>query len=269
MALLDPADRRERGAAIAAEVQGAPAAEAEVQGAPAAEPASLVEESWRDFVYAEVWSRPGLDRRARFLVALSGAAIAGDGDACAHYANGALHAQALTLAELREAALHLAVYGGWSAGGVLDRAVSRAAARLDLPPADVAPIRAEPWDAQVRLTEGAAEFAQVMTFSGGPPVTPYLEAIANFVFGEMWCRPGLDQRARRWITLVGVCASGADTPIKSHVHAAMASGNCTPDEMQEFVPAFGIHAGWPRASVIQGEVIAMSRKVEAGLPWNG
>ena len=115
-----------------------------------------------------------------------------------------------------------------------------------------------------------AEFEAVMTFKGGPSISPYLEAINNFVFGEMWCRyGGLDQRARRWLTLVGVCESGADVPIRSHVHAAMASGNCAPDEMQEFVLQYGVHAGWPKASVIQGVVWEMSKKVAAGLPWNG
>jgi len=120
----------------------------------------------------------------------------------------------------------------------------------------------------VRSEEGAQGFIDVMTFPGGPPASPYLEAIRNFVFGEMWCRPGLDQRARRWITLVGVCESCADVPIKSHIHAAMASGNCRPDELQEFVLQYAVHAGWPRASEIQGAVFAMSKKIAAGLAWN-
>jgi 4-carboxymuconolactone decarboxylase len=132
------------------------------------------------------------------------------------------------------------------------------------------PLRAEPWDPEVRTKEGMAEFTAVMTFPGGPSVTPYLEAINNFVFGEMWCRyDGLDQRSRRWLTLVGVCESSTEIPLKSHIHAAMASGNCQPAEMQEFVLQYGIHAGWPKASVVQSVVIAMIKKVEAGLPWNG
>jgi 4-carboxymuconolactone decarboxylase len=49
----------------------------------------------------------------------------------------------------------------------------------------------------------------------------------------------------------------------------MASGNCQPAEMQEFVLQYAIHAGWPKASVVQGAVIEMSRKVAAGLPFDG
>lgn len=259
--LLDPAERSARGQAIAAEATGQPL--------PA--PASLAEESWRDFIWAEIWNRPGLDRRSRFLIAMAGAASAGAPAAQIEgYVRGALTSGALGLLELREAALHLSVYSGWGRGTDLDMAVTRVATALGLPPAESRPLRAAPWDPEVRTAEGRAEFTAVMTFPGGPSATPYLEAINNFVFGEMWCRyDGLDQRSRRWITLIGVCDSGADTPIKSHVHAAMASGNCTPAEMLEFVLAYGIHAGWPRASRIQAEVLDMAAKVKAGLPWNG
>lgn len=261
MSLLDPAQRSARGLAI----------QAEVTGQPAPRPATLLDESWRDFVFAEVWSRPGLDRRARYLVSLASAAMCnGQAEHLDGYVRGALGSGTLSLAELREGALHLAVYGGWSRGAELDRAATRVAAELGLPPAETAPIRAEPWDATERSEQGAQEFVNAMTFGGPPPVTPYFDAgIRNFVFGEMWSRKGLDQRSRRWITLVGVAESAADIPIRSHVHAAMASGNCQPAEMQEFVLQYAIHAGWPKASVVQGAVIEMSRKVAAGLPFDG
>jgi 4-carboxymuconolactone decarboxylase len=261
MAKLDNLERSKRGSEI----------QAEVTGCDALLPSTPLEESWRDFVFAEVWNRDGLDRRARYLVALAGATLSGaDSDTIEAYAHGALKSGELTLSELREAALHLAVYGGWQRGFTLERAVSRAADTLGLPASQHDPIRSTPWDPEERTQQGMAEFAAVMTFSGGPSVTPFLEAINNFVFGEMWCRyDGLDQRARRWITLVGVCESGTETPIKSHVHAAMASGNCTPIEMQEFSLQYGIHAGWPKASLIQGAINEMTKKVAAGLPWNG
>jgi 4-carboxymuconolactone decarboxylase len=260
MTLLDPAVRSARGLAI----------EAEVMGQPARTPATPLEESWRDFVFAEVWNRPGLDRRARFLIAMAGAALGGaSSGALDGYVRGALKSDTLSLPELREAALHLAVYAGWSRGGELDRSITRIAEERRLPAATCPPIRAGAWSPAERSEFGGAEFAKVMTFPGAPAASPFLEAIRNFVFGEMWCREGLDQRSRRWITLVGVCESAAEIPIKSHIHAAMASGNCTADEMQEFALAFGVHAGWPKASVVQSVVFEMSRKVEAGLAWNG
>jgi 4-carboxymuconolactone decarboxylase len=261
MTMLDPAERSARGAAL----------QAKIYGHEPAPPETPWQESVRDFVYAEVWSRPGLDLRSRFAIALAGAALCDFPDATLDgVVRGALQTESLSLRELREAALHLAVYGGWGRGGLLDSAITRVANELGLPPAECPPIRGEAWDPAVRTAEGEAEFKAVMTFPGGPPASPYLEAISNFVFGEMWCRyDGLDQRTRRWITLVGVCESAADTPIRSHVHAAMASGNCKPEEMQEFVLQYGLAAGWPKASVVQGVVFEMSKKVAEGLTWDG
>jgi 4-carboxymuconolactone decarboxylase len=256
--LLDPAERSRTGARL----------QAELTGGAAAEPRTLFEESWRDYVYAEVWSRPGLDLRSRFLISMSGAANANDQPAAERYVRGALGSRELTLAELREAALHVAVYAGWSCGALLDTAITRVADTMGLPPARCPPIRGEQWDPNVRHEEGRASFEHHMRFAGPPPVTAYFEGgIINFVFGEMWNRPGLDQRARRWLTLVGVGNSSTSTPIRSHVWSAMASGNASREEMHEFVLQFAIHAGWPRASVVQSAVIEQADRVAKGLPF--
>jgi 4-carboxymuconolactone decarboxylase len=258
VSLLDPAERTARGSKL----------KAELTGVPAAEPATLVQASWRDYVFAEVWARPGLDLRSRFLISMSSAAGVSDSAATERYVRGALSTGKLTLAELREAALHTAVYAGWSYGDVLDAAISNVAAELGLTPADYAPIRAAPWDPKIRHEEGSASFKHNMLFGGPPPQTAYFEGgILNFVFGEMWNRPGLDQRARRWLTLVGVGNSSSSTPIRSHVWSAMASGNATREEMFEFVLQYAIHAGWPRASVMQGAVLEQVPRVEKGLPF--
>lgn len=258
MSLLDPTERSQRGATH----------QAQILAQPAAEPATPYEASWRDYIFAEIWPRPGLDRRSRYLIAMASAACALDADATLGYVRGALEAGDLGLAELREAALHLAVYAGWTQGGLIDRAITTAAGALALAASDFPPIRADPWDPRARHEEGAASFEQHMLFGGPPPVTAYFEGgILNFVFGEMWNRPGLDQRSRRWLTLVGVGFSGASTPIRSHVWSALASGNASREEMNEFVLHYAVHAGWPRGSVMQGAVLEQAMRVEKGLPF--
>ena len=128
MSVLDPAQRTRTG------VQQ----QAELLAAPAPEPGTLLEASWRDFVFAEVWTRPGLDRRSRYLISIASAACEGGRpDVLDGYVRGALNLGELKLVELREAALQLAVYAGWSRGVALDTAVTRAAKELGLPPADV------------------------------------------------------------------------------------------------------------------------------------
>jgi 4-carboxymuconolactone decarboxylase len=259
MTLLDPDKRIETGRAT----------QTAILAGPAPEPTTPYEASWRDFLFAEVWTRPALDRRSRFLIAIAGASTA---DTPAHilegYVKGALSQKELALPELREAALHFAVYGGWSRGAIMDAAITRAANALGLTPSSFAAIRAEPWDPAVRVAEGERNFTDVMTFSGPkPPGTAYLGAgILNFVFGEMWRRPSLNERSRRWITLVGVSDSSSDVPIKTHIYAAMKSGNATFEEMNEFVLQYAIHAGWPRASVIQGVVFDQARRIKDGQP---
>jgi 4-carboxymuconolactone decarboxylase len=258
MSLLDPKERIARGQREQSELLG--------QALP--EPETPFQSSWRDYVFAEVWTRPGLDRRARFLITIASAANGATPEAILDgYVRGALTLAELTQVELREAALHHAVYAGWSRGAVLDGAITRVANALGLLPASYPPIRSEPWDPRVRQSEGGVNFKSVMTFAGPPPATAYFDGgILNFVFGEMWRRPGLDERARRWVTLVGVADSSSDTPIRTHIYAAMASGNATLDEMNEFVLQYAIHGGWPRASVIQGVVLEMAERIKKGLP---
>lgn len=259
MSMLDPVERTRTG------IQQ----QKELLGTPAPEPRTLLEASWRDYIFAEVWARPGLDRRSRYFISISGAACEGGRpDVLDGYIRGALKLGEITLLELHEAALHLAVYAGWSRGTALDAAVTRVANELGVPPADFPPIREQPWDPKQRIAEGTANFKSVMTFPAPPPVSPYFEGgIINFVFGEMWMRPGLDQRARRWVTLVGVADSSSTIPIRTHTYAAMASGNAAVNEMHEFVLHYAIHGGWPRASVIQAVVFEMGERVTKGLPF--
>jgi 4-carboxymuconolactone decarboxylase len=258
--LHDPATRTALGLQLQADYTASPPRDA----------VTLMQQSWRDFVYAEIWSRPALDLRARFLISLAGAANIGHAHAINAYARGALATGSLTLGELREAALHVAVYCGWSAGSLMDAQVSRAADDLAIAPVQTPPICDTPWDPKARVEKGISEFNKVMGFPGPPPVTPYFEAgIDSFVFGEMWHRAGLDQRSRRFLTLVGVSESCAVIPIKTHFYAALASGNCTAEELNEFVLHYAVHAGWPKASVIQGAVLEMAKNFAAGLDWQG
>src|SRR3546814_5854842 len=67
-AWLDPAQRTQRGIDN----------QSELLGTPAPEPRTLFEASWRDYVYAEVWSRQGLDRRSRLVISIASAACTGD-----------------------------------------------------------------------------------------------------------------------------------------------------------------------------------------------
>jgi 4-carboxymuconolactone decarboxylase len=147
MSLLDPRDR------TAAGVER----QTRLTGAAAPEPKTLWEASLRDFIYAEVWARPGLDLRSRFWISMAAAACSpGPTDMLDAYVRGALTTGEVTLAELREGALHLAVYAGWSRGAAWDQAITRVADALGLAPVEAPPLPAQPWDPKGRHEAGAA-----------------------------------------------------------------------------------------------------------------
>lgn len=118
-----------------------------------------------------------------------------------------------------------------------------------------------------RLTVARAEYERIMMTPSPEPAGAYLEAgVIGYVFGEMWRRGVLSVRDRRWITLTCVGEAGAITPIETHVHAALKSGDITFSEFDEFVLHFGTQAGWPKASVMQmyGMMSAFKLAQESG-----
>lgn len=253
--MTKPADRAATGTAT----------QAAARGAPAPAPQTLLEESWRDFVFAEVWSRPALDDRAKALIALAGAANTNAAaDLIDGYVRGALQGGVLSLTELREAALQVAVYTGWSQGTVLDRSITRVATALGLPPAATEPFARDWQDRAERMATGAQSFEVVAAMPATPPFSPYTDAgVLAFVMAELWTRPALDQRSRRWLTLTCVAQSGAAMPIETHVTSAIRSGNCSYDELMEFALLFSIHGGWPRGSVLHSVIMTVGRKLAA------
>lgn len=116
-----------------------------------------------------------------------------------------------------------------------------------------------------RRARGRRVYREVMVSDPPAPDTPYTaNGVIDAVFGELWDRPGLARRDRRWITLACVGASGAPVTIESHVRAALASGEITLAEMHEFVLHFAYYHGWPRASTVHGIVVRVA--AELGLP---
>jgi 4-carboxymuconolactone decarboxylase len=233
------------------------------------DPQTPLEASWRDFVFAEVWTRPGLDRRARFVIAIAGAAnMIGPPRILEGYLRGALTLGDLTLVELREIALHMTAYAGWSQAAGLDDAITRVAEELGLEPVVLAPLRSAPWTQEERFAQGEESFHKVMVSGGPPPVTAFFETgIVNYVFAELWTRDALDQRSRRLVTLVGAADSQAPQAVRSHAYSAMASGDLTKDEMFEFVMQYAIHGGHTRASTMQALAFEMAETIEKGLPF--
>ena len=114
-----------------------------------------------------------------------------------------------------------------------------------------------------RTATGQRKFREVMGFDAPQPSTPYLGGVVDSVFGELWDRPGLSRRDRRWITLACVGASAVEEAINQHSYAALASGDITREEFQEFVLHFAYYAGWPRASALEMAYYRAIQRIDA------
>jgi 4-carboxymuconolactone decarboxylase len=80
------------------------------------------------------------------------------------------------------------------------------------------------------------------------PRAPFREAFVDFAAAEVWSRPGLSRKERWWITLSCVTIAAQPVPIKSHLEAALRSGDTTVAELREFARHLAVYAGWPLAS---------------------
>jgi 4-carboxymuconolactone decarboxylase len=121
-------------------------------------------------------------------------------------------------------------------------------------------------DETERAERGVQTFQEVLGWPMQPPGSPLTEAARDFVFSEVWSRPGLDRRSRRWITLACVCAAGSDVAMRTYMTAALNSGDISEPEMREFVLQFAVFQGFPKAATVEvllGQIVAdlASKKV--------
>jgi 4-carboxymuconolactone decarboxylase len=110
-----------------------------------------------------------------------------------------------------------------------------------------------------RTKRALETFEQVTCTKQEFPKSPLMDAARDFVFGEVWSRPGLDRRSRRWITLACVCAARTPMPMRAYMKSALDSGDVTEAEMREFLLHFAAFQGFPKAveaEVILGEILA-------------
>ncbi|OBG68260.1 carboxymuconolactone decarboxylase [Mycobacterium sp. E3339] len=258
--------RRERGLRTFAEVM---TVEAPTDASPA------IADGLIDFVFAEVWTRPGLSRRDRRFVTLACVAGADAAPALEQHVYAALNSGDVTISEMREAVLHFAVYAGWPKASQFNMVVDAQWERIarergdgGVPPASPLLPLPTPSDPEARLAGGEAAFREINCLAFAPTRdNPYSGAgILNFVFGEMWLRPGLGMKERRLITLACVGFQDAQYPIMSHVYAALKSGDVSFDEMDELALHFAAYYGWPKASYLNQVIAEQKQRVldEAG-----
>lgn len=75
----------------------------------------------------------------------------------------------------------------------------------------------------------------------------FQELIAEFAWGAVWGRPGLDRRSRSMIALTALIARGRDEELSVHIGAALRNG-LSRDEIKEILLQTAIYCGVPDAN---------------------
>ena len=75
----------------------------------------------------------------------------------------------------------------------------------------------------------------------------FQDLITRYAWGEIWTRPGLDQRTRRLLVLAMMVALGRQEEFKLHLRAAIEHG-VAKDEVKEVLLQAAIYCGVPAAN---------------------
>lgn len=71
--------------------------------------------------------------------------------------------------------------------------------------------------------------------------------VAEFAYGDIYTRPGLDSKSREIATVAALTALGnAPLQLQSHIEGALNSG-CSREEVVEVIVQMAVYAGFPAA----------------------
>lgn len=232
---------------------------------------TAAEDARLEYLFGQVWPRPGLGRRERRLVTITCVAFAVMAQPLIDHTYSALKTGDLTLDQLLEVVLHFAVYCGWPKASNLEMYVRQSWNRIQeeagqqpgaLPERSNDELGENDWEK--RLQRGAQEFADVNLVPAPGRDTPYQHSgILNYVFGHVWQRPGLSRRDRRFVTVASVGVDEAPIPIQAHVGSALKSGDISKEEMDEVIMQFRAYDNDARADVLQAAADAVWADVQA------
>ena len=223
-----------------------------------------------DFVFADIWNRPGLSRRARRLVTLTCAGAADTQAPIVEHVYAALKSGDLSIDDMHEFVLHFAVYCGWPKASFLNATVLEQWERVckeegrEAPSREARPVWRPDLSMEERIRGGEECFAWINVVDAPPKDTAYVgSGILPFVFGEVWQRPFLSVRDRRYMTIAAVGLDDTIIPIRSHVYSGLKSGDVTVEELKELVLHFAAYSGWPKASFLNQVVLESWAQIEA------
>jgi 4-carboxymuconolactone decarboxylase len=112
-----------------------------------------------------------------------------------------------------------------------------------------------------RWERGAEVFTEVTGMRAPNRGDDYVaDVVIDQVFAEIWTRPGLTRKERRWIAITCACMAGAPFAMETHIGGALSTGEISLVELQEFVIHFAAYAGHPKATAARAALDAAVRQ---------
>lgn len=81
-----------------------------------------------------------------------------------------------------------------------------------------------------------------------PLTAEFQDLLTRYVWGEIWTRPGLDQRTRRVLVVGTMLALGRWEEFRMHARASIAEGGFSADDLKEIVLQQAVYCGVPAAN---------------------
>lgn len=94
--------------------------------------------------------------------------------------------------------------------------------------------------------------------------TEFLDLISRYAWGEIWTRPGLDDRTRRLLVLGSMIALGRWEEFKLHARAAVVEGSISKNDIKEVIMQQAIYCGVPAANTAFHTAEATFAEIEKG-----
>ena len=172
----------------------------------------------------------------------------------------ASRAATLTLDELLEVVLHFAVYAGWPKASHLEMVLGMQWAAVHEARGETPP----PWptvDPDPGTHRGRPPCRGEREVRGGQPVpappadSPYRGAVVEWVFGDLWYRPGISRRDRRLVSITCAALSGAPSRSASTCRPRCSRATSSPAAMDDVVgqvtDAVGADRARPLADAVE------------------
>ncbi len=207
----------------------------------------------KDQIIDDLWQRPGLSRKDRYIVTLSALIARSQTAGMLHYFNNALD-DGVTPAEISEIVTHMAFYSGWpnafSAVLILKDVFAQRGIGGDLLP-EVSP--------QLLSLEEAVPDESIRVAFIGENVGPVSAGLQHYtddlLYHKVWLRPGLASRDRNLVTVAALIATGQTAFLPFYLNRAVEKV-VTRDQVGEILTHLAFYSGWPSVISAAGAVKA-------------